>query len=222
MTPKTFSTSNLEAEKQAILDQLIFRIESVNKARKNKYIVLAWSYFFVFLTSQIVLWQLGQLGSAGLMRYLVSITPFGIICLCFLLYSIKEKEFIKFDFRIFYLLIILGTFVITIGNYIGVGPFSPKWIHFDEELRKAGEWYRDNSTKPLHTIRPSVVYYSGIKDNPYKSVENYSYEVFNNIEGIYVWSESWADVAGLRIEDLEFHAKLREKYGDDVYIFEIY
>lgn len=35
-----FSTSNLEAEKQAILDQLIFRIESVNKARKNKYIVL--------------------------------------------------------------------------------------------------------------------------------------------------------------------------------------
>ncbi len=35
-----FSTEQLIAEKQAILDQLIFRIESVNKARKNKYIVL--------------------------------------------------------------------------------------------------------------------------------------------------------------------------------------
>ncbi|MEZ5009589.1 MAG: ATP phosphoribosyltransferase [Chitinophagales bacterium] len=35
-----FSTANLDADKQAILDQLVFRIESVNKARKNKYIVL--------------------------------------------------------------------------------------------------------------------------------------------------------------------------------------
>lgn len=35
-----FSTENLASEKQALLDQLIFRIESVNKARKNKYIVL--------------------------------------------------------------------------------------------------------------------------------------------------------------------------------------
>ncbi len=35
-----FASNNLDAEKRKLLDQLIFRIESVNKARKNKYIVL--------------------------------------------------------------------------------------------------------------------------------------------------------------------------------------
>jgi ATP phosphoribosyltransferase len=35
-----FASNNLDTEKRKLLDQLIFRIESVNKARKNKYIVL--------------------------------------------------------------------------------------------------------------------------------------------------------------------------------------
>lgn len=35
-----FASNKLNEEKRQLLDQLIFRIESVNKARKNKYIVL--------------------------------------------------------------------------------------------------------------------------------------------------------------------------------------
>jgi len=197
-------------------------IKRFRKLEYMKELLMAFILFSGFTFTQMYFWVIGQFGSAGLMRYLISVMPFAIIfsCLCidFALQRIKNKNFHSFAILSFITILILT----LAAHFLALGPLSSKWITFEPEFKEAGEYIKENYNEDiyLYTDRPEVIYYSD-RDLQMSTIF-YKFQYDNGAPGVYVWTESWGEsITGITREDVLQNREVIENIEDKVLIFEI-
>jgi hypothetical protein len=208
------------------------------QARKLKIsseLLLTSSLFIAFFLSQVVTWKFGLFGSAGLIRYFISIMPFGVIVGVLVLdtffstKSPKPLEPTRSPLSVLPVITMVYVSLITlqilslITLFVGIGPIESKWIHIEsDEFENAGLWIKENVDESIFvgSERPEVIYYAG------RNLENSTIfqkdELESNKAGIYVWSKSWGEeVAGIKFEDISEKAELVKQFGEEIYIFKL-
>jgi hypothetical protein len=204
----------------------------IKKYRTYKYrkeIVLAAIFALGFFATQVITWKFGLFGSAGLMRYFISILPFMIIVsgiglddLTQYIPRVKKGEIALST--LFLSLIVLLQVTITTVHFVGIGPIESKWIQLEhEEFRETGEWISANISDDtyLNTDRPEIIYYSG-RDLQHSTIFPSS-DLSLNESGIHAWTLSWGEaVSGIELTNLEAKSDLIQKFGNEVYIFQTY
>jgi hypothetical protein len=191
----------------------------LKKLNNYKELLLAWFITTGFTLSQIILWKLGQFGSAGLMRYLVSCMPF------FVVIAILGFKYLKDNFRdykkLFYIGATLGVIGITLIHTLGIIPNRRDYPIHEDTLIKTGEWVklnRPNSKLAVH--RPEVIYYAR-RDLRTVSID-YIGDLDNHRKGIYIWTIDWGEVfTGYNLEEMKQKATLVQEFDNWAYIFEI-
>jgi len=190
----------------------------------NKELWLIYISAFGFITTQIITWRFGLLGSAGLMRYFVSVLPImSILASVFVFWSVRKilPNYQSIRLKIFLIIsIITITMIFNFVQIIGINQIDSKWINIeDENLRLAGVWIKENLPNACNLVsdRPEPIYYSGKNlscfENGFASLDSYDY---------YVFSESWHGIyTDLSREELSERYKVAKEFGDSVVIYEI-
>lgn len=203
----------------------------VKKYRTYKYrkeIVLAATFAIGFFATQVITWRFGLFGSAGLMRYFISILPFMIIVsgiglddLTQYLPKVRRGEIGMST--LFLSLIILLQITITTVHFVGIGPIESKWIGIEHaEFREAGKWIAKNISNDeyLNTGRPEIIYYA---HRDLRSATIFpSSDLSSNEPGYHAWTLSWGEaVTNIMLDELEANGELIQTFGDEVYLFKI-
>lgn len=207
-----------------------FSYRKLKTGNSRKELVLAWIFAAGFTLTQIYFWIIGQFGSAGLSRYLVSVLPFYTLIATlgiklvferFNTLNININDKFKFRYSLIGVLIALHLFLM-IANFTGISPLSKKWIVVDQDVIDAGEFIKENYSNDveLNTSRPEVVYYADRAGNLNQEAQDFSGELYSRKPGIYVWDTEWDNVWGLTNETLAERASFVKRY-DSMYIYEI-
>ncbi len=203
-----------------IISFFIF-VKTYSKLKYNKELLLAFILASGFTFTQMWFWVIGQFGSAGLMRYLISVMPFYIVFSLLVVWWLGNKKVIS-SYRLLFIVIFIQVAIIA-AHFIGIKPLSQKWIYFEDELRQAGVYIQDNVSEDTYvaSIRPEVIYYSKRDGDLNLAAQNYRDRIFQRKKGVYVWSTDWGSAFSLTLEDMQSNAKLLKSFNDFVYVFEI-
>jgi hypothetical protein len=185
-----------------------FGLYLIFKSKVNIYykshLILASLFVVIFLLSQILFWRLGIFGSAGLMRYMVSIIPFMIIVgISFWYYLLSTFAFnVIYKKTFFIVFIFLAQFFICFVNIFGFGPIDSKWMpdRKEQEVYKiAGNWIKENiaENEISGICRYEVAYFADISINSIKFVDLCRYNFLSKKPGYYYWNKNWEGVFGL-------------------------
>lgn len=200
------------------------RVSSLYTYRSE--LILAWILAAGFTATQMYFWVIGQFGSAGLSRYLVSVLPFYIF-ICTLgvkamVNRLKLNTNINYEYFIISGIILAHLFML-IANFSGIKPLSRKWIVVDQDVIDAGKYigknYSDTGIE-VNSTRPEVIYYAKRDTDWNEEAQNFSSELRNREPGIYVWDEEWKEAFKLSKADLDANAELVKQF-DSMYIYEI-
>lgn len=217
--PKLFIT------KEFILSLLfvaaIFIFIKFNKKFKNKKLII---YSFVIFTGfvfiQAILWSRGALGTAGLIRYFISVIPFMVIFIA----SFFKIISLYLNQKIFLFTIITVTFsqILLLALYLsGTIVNTKEFPKVESSLILAGEWAKNNveQFEFLAADRPEILYYA---QRDLTNSKVYFGEDFRNRKsGIYIWTE-WSPITN-KIErmQLEAEGELLIQFNNQVFVYEI-
>lgn len=174
-----------------------------------------------FVLIQMFLWRYGKFGSAGLMRYLVSVMPFIIVIS--VIYIEKFILFFEaFELKKLLLVSILGVTQILIFEFymFGIPPISKHWPYNTNEYKEAGKFIKENLDENLmlYSERPEAQYYA--ERDTLNAISVYNDNLDRRDSGIYVWSKEWGEpVLKIKLEEISSKAKLVYNVNDEVYVF---
>ena len=204
---------------------ILFRSIKVNS---QSHLILASLFVVIFLLSQILFWRLGIFGSAGLMRYMVSIIPFMIIVgVAFWNYLFSSSFFKSIHKKIFFIFVFLIQIFICFVNIFGFGPIDSKWMPDREEqeiYKIAGNWIKENipENEIAGICRYEVAYFADISVNSIKFVDLCKHNFLNKKLGYYYWNKNWENVFGLNYEKIvESEAKVVKVFDEKNILFKL-
>ncbi len=209
---------------------LIYLVKNYRKQKFNKEYILLAIFIYGFILSQMYLWVEGKFGSAGLMRYLISVVPFMVA-----LGSIgmqKILEIPQLNIRLYknkLLIVLIFASIqtaILIINFTNLGPISSKWIYIENEenLRQAGEWIRDNISlnEFVASVRPEILYYAQREGNLDNAALDFKDDLYQKRqEGFYVWTKDWGESYAITQNMMEEKGSLVYSINNYVYIYEV-
>ncbi len=191
-----------------------------HKLVNKKLITYSFVLFTGFVTVQAVLWSRGAFGTAGLMRYFVSVIPFLIIFICSIFVIIRSL----FSPRIFILSLVIVSALQTalLGMYLtGTIVNTKEFPKVESYFVESGEWLKDNYTEEtfIAADRPEILYYS--QRNLLNSKIYFSDDYALRTPGIYVWTE-WSPITNkITKEDIDSNASLIKEFDNKVFVYEI-
>lgn len=205
---------------------IIYTIYTFKKEKKT-YEILYLSLFFGFFATQVVFWRYGLFGSAGLLRYFISIMPIGIILGIPVLEKIMNNaNFSKLQSHLIMIAAFSLQIFIMLAHLIGVGPIDTKWLKVEQkEFKTAGNWIEENIDKDVQIIydRPAIIYFASRDLSNVNNLNNYKQGNFSSGD-IIVWTVAWgADVYNIGLESLQNDLNLSfvKNFNEVVYIFEV-
>ncbi len=187
-----------------LLLSLVVIWESRRSASKWLYYIAL--IFFSFIGVQMILWLRGAFGTAGLLRYFVSIIPFGIILAVYFIDVLIDKFRFKEISTIFIVLIICGTQLVFSLNIFHKGGYSYNLLNYPEvaeSFKKAGEFIDLLPSDDLiFSLRPSFAYYSERNLNQINvDINDFKRNFDAGVTGVYLWEEDWSELINLsRVE----------------------
>ncbi len=181
--------------------------------------------FFLFLLTsgfiliQIVLWRFGLFGTAGLIRYFISVLPFMVIVVCLFLKFLLNRNVKSLNL----IIILFALFQITFTYLYLWGMLKPReFPKIEQNLIAASQWVKENVDQKefLGTDRPEVIYYS--ERDLKNSTIFYSAALRNDVPGIYIWTVDWGEKAnGISKDFIDSKAILLKNFDNSVYIYRV-
>jgi len=149
--------------------------------------------FLLFFALQIIFWKFGLFGTAGLMRYFVTVLPLAVISICLFLNEVFVSQKSKIE-NILIVLVICGLQVFFTGFL-----FMRGGLIFNQQTRsvvepgvmEAGDWIKKNvspNTKVYSDI-PEVIYFAG-RDLNNATIFGGDIEYSNNEKAVYIFKKS--------------------------------
>lgn len=201
------------------LGAIIIFLKNFKKLTYRYELSLLYSWSFIFIAIQSILWWKGLFGSAGLMRYFVSIIPFMIILLIFLISSLIKRDH-KIKLTAYFLSV--SQIIILLIFILGIIPGKQEYPVVDSELVEAGQWVKENVNQEtfLASDRPEIIYYADRDLN--NSTIFYKEILAKREKGIYIWTKDWGEaVSNVRQEELSSEAELIYIINNDVFIYRL-
>jgi Gpi18-like mannosyltransferase len=185
-----------------LLINLLYLIRYYKKVKISNIQILLYAWSIGFIITQIITWKFGILGSAGLMRYFVSVLPFMIILSIDIFSRIKIPKQ-----NLVMLVIICLQGILTFSIFSGQLFYDRQWIDEIQSIstyKETGEYIQNNLTENdfLGADRPEIIYYSN------RTLENstifYKEELLEGKDGLYIWTSSWGEaVSGISQSEIE-------------------
>ncbi len=192
------------------LDPFLFFIFSLSLClvpyyfkKKNFEILLLYISSALFILIQVVFWRFGLFGTAGLLRYFVTIYPLMVVLCCLLIGQLVIKDRIQ---KLIFLVLLVSLFIfnaiITVhrGGIVGWQQAS---VLDDSNYQKTGEWIEQNldSSEMLYSDFPEYIYFANRDLN--KSDISPDVHLANIDKGVYIFKkgqhrpeEFWQNLAG--------------------------
>ena len=129
--------------------------------KRNFEILLLYISSAAFIFLQMIFWKFGWFGTAGLLRYFVTIYPIMTILACMFISRFNLKSISKSIFYLLFTSMFLFNGIITVhrGGIVGWQQTS---VLDDSNYQKTGEWIEQNidSSERLYADFPEYIYFS--------------------------------------------------------------
>lgn len=217
--PKLFITKEFVLSMLFVIAIITFL--KFNQQLKNKKLILYSLVIFLgFVFIQAILWSRGALGTAGLIRYFISVIPFMIIFIAtlFKVISIRTN---KKTFLLVIVTITLGQVSLLSMYLTGTVVNTKEFPKVEQSLVIAGEWAKDNieSSVFLAADRPEILYYS--QRDLTNSKVYFGDDFRDRKPGIYIWTEWSPKTNSIPKSDIESVAEFITEFDNQVFIYEI-
>lgn len=162
---------------------------------KRKIELFIFTSFWFFFGSQVILWKYGLFGTAGLMRYFITVLPLAILLVCFFLNEVNLRALKKrLNMMIFVLilLIIQTGFSLTIYSRGGIVFYQHITGVMNEDFKIIGEFIKELEDKFIYADIPEVIYYAG-RDLNSATIFDVDKYLREQTTGIYILKESFRE-----------------------------
>ena len=217
--PKMFITKEFVLSLMFLV-ALVLVTKYRNKLQNKKLILYSLLTFVGFVAVQAILWSRGAFGTAGLMRYFISVIPFLILFVVSIFPIIKSV----FNKRLFLLSLVttIGAQILLLFFYLTGTIVSTQEVpKVESYFIETGMWLKDNYSQDVFIAadRPEILYYA--QRNLVNSKVYFSNAYALKTPGIYVWTE-WSPLTNkITKEDIDSNAELINQFEGKVFVYEI-
>lgn len=198
------------------ISTLLLILKAWRKIRSERFdfLILIFLLTSGFIFLQMLFWSSGRFGSAGLMRYFVSIMPLmGIFSGLTIdrLYSLLPHKNSQLNYVMFTLVVIsLCLTCLYFTNRFG----KNNWLYDVAPYQKSADWLKQNvkTSQRVYYDRPEVIYYAG-RDLTNSRVN--TQDMFQRSGAIVVFSQSWSENDfGIKQSQLQSLALLLKDFNE--------